>query len=137
MEPTILVGSYPIEPTKRRPTLKALVQDWPITILVDQMCAEDSSQETNKSKQRCSRSQAQKLRGVQIPLPAPSDVSVRTSSRRESTHLSGILSTVPVESKLLSLLISRLSWDSSALARISASKKVIECLLSISCALPI
>ena len=52
-------------------------------------------------------------------------------------HLSGILSTVPVESKLLSLLTNSLSWDSSALARMRASKNVIECLVSMSCARPI
>lgn len=50
------------------------------------------------------------------------------------SYLNGSLCTVPVASKALSLLISRKSRDSSAFARIRASKKVIACLVRMSCA---
>lgn len=63
----------PIEPTKLRPALNALVQDWPITILVVQMCAEDSSQETDKGKHPVFAQPSTKSTGVQIRPPSFSD----------------------------------------------------------------
>gem|GEM_PF-6024171 len=69
-----MVGSYPTEPTKLRPALKALVQDWPIIILVGQMCAEDRSlKKPTKTNIRCSRSHAQELQEVQIPPDTRND----------------------------------------------------------------